>query len=58
MSPNKIAVVGLGYVGITTSLFFADTGSTVVCIDKNKEKINMLKNKKKCLFMKKIVSHF
>lgn len=43
---KKIGVVGLGYVGITTALVFADVGYQVVCIDKDKNKIKLLKDKK------------
>lgn len=42
---KKIAVIGLGYVGLITTLIFADAGYEVVCIDKDKNKINLLKNK-------------
>lgn len=43
---KKIAVIGLGYVGLTTALVFANTNMKVVCIDKNENKIELLKNKK------------
>lgn len=43
---NKIAVIGLGYVGLTTALIFANMNIEIVCIDKNENKIKLLKNKK------------
>lgn len=43
---KKIAVIGLGYVGLTTALVFANTGVEVVCIDKNEDKVKLLKKKK------------
>ncbi len=38
----RIAVVGTGYVGLVTGTCFAESGVTVTCIDKDKEKIRML----------------
>lgn len=35
----KIAVVGVGYVGLVTAGCLADTGNHVICVDKDKEKI-------------------
>jgi UDP-N-acetyl-D-mannosaminuronate dehydrogenase len=32
MSSNKIAVIGLGYVGLTTALLFAEAGYNISCI--------------------------
>lgn len=43
---KKIAVIGLGYVGLTTALIFANMNIEIVCIDKNEDKIKLLKNKK------------
>jgi len=39
----KIAVVGSGYVGLVSGACFADFGHDVVCIDKDKSKIERLK---------------
>jgi UDPglucose 6-dehydrogenase len=39
----KIAVVGTGYVGLVTGTCFAESGVTVTCIDKEKDKIKKLK---------------
>ena len=39
----KIAVIGAGYVGLVTGSCFSEFGYEVVCIDKDKKKINLLK---------------
>ncbi len=39
----NIAIVGVGYVGLVTGACFAELGSTVYCIDQDKEKIAALK---------------
>ena len=39
----KITVIGTGYVGLVTGTCFADMGNDVICIDKDKNKIEMLK---------------
>jgi UDPglucose 6-dehydrogenase len=38
----KIAVIGTGYVGLTTGTCFAETGNEVVCVDIDKKKITNL----------------
>jgi UDPglucose 6-dehydrogenase len=38
----KIAVVGTGYVGLVLGACFAENGNTVVCVDKDQSKIDML----------------
>lgn len=43
---KRIAIVGLGYVGLTTSIVFANANLSVICIDKDEEKINLLRAKK------------
>lgn len=40
----KIAVVGVGYVGLVTGACFAEMGIEVVCVDVDKQRIEDLKN--------------
>lgn len=40
----KIAVIGTGYVGLTTGACLSDLGNNVICVDIVKEKIDMLNN--------------
>jgi UDPglucose 6-dehydrogenase len=40
----NISVVGTGYVGLITGACLADLGMNVICVDKNKDVINKLKN--------------
>ena len=35
-------MIGTGYVGLVSGVCFADIGNTVVCVDKNKTKIDKL----------------
>ncbi|MFA7160721.1 MAG: UDP-glucose/GDP-mannose dehydrogenase family protein [Kiritimatiellia bacterium] len=39
----KITIVGTGYVGLVTGTCFAETGITVACVDKDREKIDRLR---------------
>ena len=39
----KIAMIGTGYVGLVSGVCFSDFGHDVVCVDKNPDKIGMLK---------------
>ncbi len=39
----KIAVVGTGYVGLVTGTCLAETGNTVICVDINAQKVEMMK---------------
>ena len=41
----KISVIGSGYVGLVTGACFSEFGYEVVCIDKDKNKIDLLKKK-------------
>ncbi len=39
----KICMIGSGYVGLVSGACFADLGNSVWCVDKQKEKIDLLK---------------
>ncbi len=38
----KVGVVGVGYVGLVTAACLADSGTDVICVDSNEEKIRTL----------------
>lgn len=40
----KIAVIGTGYVGLSTGIYLSEMDHKVICIDVDKQKINRLKN--------------
>ena len=40
----QVCVVGVGYVGLVTAACLAEAGNTVICVDKDSEKIAGLKN--------------
>ncbi len=40
----KICMIGSGYVGLVSGSCFSDLGNDVICVDKNLNKINNLKN--------------
>ena len=40
----KIAVVGIGYVGLVTAGGLAESGNHIICVDNDKRKIESLKN--------------
>ena len=40
----NISIIGTGYVGLVSGVCFADFGFNVTCIDKDKDKIEGLKN--------------
>ncbi|MCS7062665.1 MAG: UDP-glucose/GDP-mannose dehydrogenase family protein [Methylacidiphilales bacterium] len=42
----KIAIIGSGYVGLTTGTCFADVGHHVICVDNNTQKIDSLRQGK------------
>tara|TARA_B100001175_G_scaffold37365_1_gene27182 strand:+ start:5898 stop:7184 length:1287 start_codon:yes stop_codon:yes gene_type:complete len=39
-------MIGTGYVGLVSGVCFSDLGNEVICVDKDKNKINNLKNNK------------
>jgi UDPglucose 6-dehydrogenase len=40
----RITVVGIGYVGLVTGTCFAETGATVICVDNDIKKVEMLRS--------------
>ncbi|MHB9094142.1 MAG: UDP-glucose dehydrogenase family protein [Eubacteriales bacterium] len=42
----KLTVIGTGYVGLTSGAMFAELGHQVTCVDKDKDKVKMLKTGK------------
>ena len=42
----KLCMIGTGYVGLVSGVCFSDLGNEVICVDKDKDKINSLKQGK------------
>ena len=42
----KLCMIGTGYVGLVSGVCFSDLGNDVICVDKNNNKINILKKGK------------
>ena len=40
----NLAIIGTGYVGLTTGTCFAEVGHNVICVDNDREKVEKLKN--------------
>ena len=40
----KLCMIGTGYVGLVSGVCFSDLGNDVICVDKDQNKINRLKN--------------
>jgi UDPglucose 6-dehydrogenase len=40
----KLCMIGTGYVGLVSGVCFSDLGNNVICVDKDLQKINNLKN--------------
>ena len=38
----KLCMIGTGYVGLVSGACFADLGNTVYCVDRDKDKIDLL----------------
>ena len=38
----KLCMIGTGYVGLVSGVCFSDLGNDVICVDKDKDKINLL----------------
>ena len=38
----NLCMIGTGYVGLVSGVCFSDLGNQVVCVDKDKDKINLL----------------
>ena len=39
----RIAVIGTGYVGLVVGACFAETGNDVICVDKDRQKVSLLR---------------
>ena len=46
----RVAMIGTGYVGLVSGACFSDFGHHVVCVDKDRRKIDMLENGKVPIF--------
>ena len=42
----KLCMIGTGYVGLVSGVCFSDLGNDVICVDKDNNKINNLRNGK------------
>ena len=40
----KLCMIGTGYVGLVSGVCFSDLGNDVICVDKDLNKIENLKN--------------
>src|SRR3982074_2377703 len=43
MTPERLGVIGVGYVGLVTSACFAQSGHEVVCLDIDEAKLDQLR---------------
>ncbi len=56
---TKIAIIGSGYVGTTTAAVFASKGHSVICIDRDKPKVDAINNGECTIFepgLKELIS--
>ena len=51
----KICVIGTGYVGLVSGVCLAEIGNRVICVDKDKDKIKLLKSGKVPIFEEDLV---
>ena len=51
----KICVIGTGYVGLVSGVCLAEIGNRVICVDKDKDKIKLLKSGKVPIFEEGLV---
>ena len=42
----KLCMIGTGYVGLVSGVCFSDLGNEVICVDKDKSKIDLLQKGK------------
>ncbi|MBK8013834.1 MAG: UDP-glucose/GDP-mannose dehydrogenase family protein [Deltaproteobacteria bacterium] len=55
-----LAVIGTGYVGLVAGTCFAETGHTVVCVDKDSRKVDLLRNGEVPIYeprLKELIQH-
>ena len=43
MTPERLGVIGVGYVGLVTAACFAEAGHDVVCLDIDESKLARLR---------------
>lgn len=48
----NISIIGVGYVGLVTGSCLADLGHKIICIDVDKNKVDMINNKKSPIYEK------
>ena len=53
----KLCMIGTGYVGLVSGVCFSDLGNNVICVDKDKSKINTL-NKGIVPFMNRVLKKY
>lgn len=56
----RISVIGTGYVGLVTGVCFAETGNKVICVDKDKEKLERFKKGDPIIYeknLKELLNH-
>ena len=46
----KLCMIGTGYVGLVSGVCFSDLGNDVICVDKDKNKIDLLEKGKIPIF--------